>query len=111
MATLNSVVILRGRECWDGRRAEALLEGVEKACGESRNKSVRAAWCLVKGVEGGELIKSKKFLATSLQLAQTLANQQLIFLVLSFMCNRFFNGVVSEQAEKSARAAYVNARK
>ena len=27
------------------------------------------------------------------------------------MCHRFFNGVVSEQAEKSARAAYLNSKK
>lgn len=27
------------------------------------------------------------------------------------MCHRFFNGVVSEQAEKSARAAWINSKK
>ena len=34
-----------------------------------------------------------------------------MFVVLSFMCQRFFSGVVSEQAEKSARAAWVNSKK
>lgn len=57
------------------------------------------------------LIGFRKFLATALQSAQQLANQQIIFIVLSFMCHRFFNGVVSEQAEKSARAAYLNSKK
>lgn len=57
------------------------------------------------------LTSFRKFLATALQSAQQLANQQIIFIVLSFMCHRFFNGVVSEQAEKSARAAYLNSKK
>ncbi|KAF8427310.1 cohesin loading factor-domain-containing protein [Tirmania nivea] len=111
VATINTVIILRGSDHCDDRRADSLLRTIERACSETKNALVKAAFCCVKGTERGELIKSKKFLATGLQMAQQLFNQQIMFVVLSFMCQRFFSGVVSEQAEKSARAAWVNSKK
>ncbi|RPB16123.1 hypothetical protein P167DRAFT_469987, partial [Morchella conica CCBAS932] len=108
ISTLNSVLILRAA---DPVRAEALLAGVEKACGATKNGLLRAAYTCVKATERGELVKTKNWLSVALQLATQCANQQMTYIVLNFMCQRFFTGVVSEQAEKSARAALQNAMK
>lgn len=108
ISKLNSILILRAH---DPRRAESLLAGVERYCTASRNLLVRAAYTSVKATEKGELVKTKNYLSVALQLATQCANQQMTFIVLNFMCSRFFAGVVSEQAEKSAKAALQNAMK
>ncbi|KAI5849558.1 cohesin loading factor [Morchella snyderi] len=106
ISALNSVLILRGA---DPARAEAVLAGVEKACGATKNGLLKAAYTCVRATERGELVKTKNWLSVALQLATQCANQQMTYIVLNFMCQRFFTGVVSEQAEKSARAALQNA--
>ena len=82
---------------------------VEKPCMSTKNYLMKAAYMAVKATERGELVKTKNYLSLALQLATQTTNQQLTFILLSFMCHRFFSGVVSEQAEKSARAALQNA--
>lgn len=59
MATMNTVLILRGEEQRDDRRADSLLRGIERICLESKNNLIKAAFYCVKGTERGELIKSK----------------------------------------------------
>ncbi|KAL7266216.1 hypothetical protein RUND412_011247 [Rhizina undulata] len=108
MARLNSILILRSR---DPRATDALLASVEKACMASKNKLIKSAFMTVKATERGELVKTKNYLSMALQLASQATNQQLTYVILSFMCHRFFTGVVSEQAEKSSRAALLNAKK
>ncbi|KAG0129830.1 cohesin loading factor [Tuber indicum] len=106
ISKLNSIIILRPR---DSRAAEHLMTTVEKPCTSTKNYLMKAAYMAVKATERGELVKTKNYLSLALQLATQTTNQQLTFILLSFMCHRFFSGVVSEQAEKSARAALQNA--
>lgn len=103
---LNSIFILRSR---DPQKAELLMSEVDKRCSSAKNMLIKAAYMVVKATEKGELVKTKNYLSMALQLATQTTNQQLTFIVLSFMCHRFFSGVVSDQAEKSAKAALQNA--
>lgn len=108
ISKLNSILILRTH---DPRGAEALLSSIERYCTASKNLLLKAAYTSVKATEKGELVKTKNYLSVALQLATQCTNQQMTFIVLNFMCHRFFAGVVSEQAEKSAKAALQNAMK
>lgn len=108
IAKMNQILILR---TYDPVQASALMASIEKPCTVSKNALFRAAFLAVKATERGELVKTKNHLAMALQMATGAANQQLTYIVLSFMYHRFFAGVVSEQAEKSARAALQNAKK
>lgn len=84
---------------------------LERLCVNHRNNLIHAAYKAVKATEHGELVKTKNHLSDALRLASKAGNVQLTFIVLNFMCHRFFSGVVSEQAEKSAKAAWQNAKK
>lgn len=108
ISKLNSTLILRLRS---PSEAETLLSSVERYCGNSKNALIRAAYATIKATEKGELVKTKNYLSMALQFAAQCSNQQLTYIILSFMCHRFFAGVVSEQAEKSAKAALQNAKR
>lgn len=84
---------------------------VERFCTPHKNDLITAAYVAVKATERGELVKTKNYLSLALRTAAAASNVQLTFIVLNFMCHRFFAGVVSEQAEKSAKAAMQNAKK
>lgn len=108
IAKLNSVLILRSS---DQQQAEYLMSTLEPRCLHHRNEHIKAAFIAVKSSQRGELVKTKNLLSLALRCASGASNHQLTFIILSFMCQRFFQGVVSEQAEKSARAALQNANK
>jgi hypothetical protein len=108
ISKLNSILILR---LHDPAHAEALLTSIERFCAAHKNDLIKAAYITVKATERGELVKTKNYLSLALRNAAAAGNVQLTFIVLNFMCHRFFSGVVSEQAEKSAKAAMQNAKK
>jgi hypothetical protein len=95
----------------DPPKAESLLASIERLCPQHKNELLKAAYTTVKATERGELVRTKNYLSVALRQATCTSNVQLTFIVLNFMCHRFFAGVVSEQAEKSARAALQNAKK
>jgi len=105
---LNTILILRIHNPPD---ADMLMRPLEKQCTMHKNEMIKAAYLAVKATERGELVKTKNHLSLALQYAVAVGNVQLTFIVLNFMCSRFFSGVVSEQAEKSAKAAMQNAKK
>ncbi|KAF8248864.1 hypothetical protein K440DRAFT_599777 [Wilcoxina mikolae CBS 423.85] len=108
IAKLNSILILR---LHDASQASSLLSSIERFCTSTKNDLLKAAFITVKSTERGELVKTKNYLSHALRTAAAAGNVQLTFIVLNFMCHRFFAGVVSEQAEKSAKAAMQNAKK
>lgn len=57
------------------------------------------------------LTRNRKFLSQSLEQAKQIGNNQIVFICLAFMSHRFFANIVSDQAEKAARAAFFNAKK
>jgi hypothetical protein len=105
---LNSILIQR---IHNPSTAEHLLSSIERIGAVHKNELLRAAFITVKATERGSLVTTKNYLSTALRQAAAAGNVQLTFIVLNFMCHRFFNGVVSEQAEKSAKAAMQNAKK
>lgn len=108
-AKLNTILILRLQ---DKPHADYLMSTLEPRCSNHRNENIKAAFIAVKATdETHPLVKTKNFLSLALRCASAAANHQLTFVILAFMCKRFFSGVVSEQAEKSARAALQNANR
>jgi hypothetical protein len=105
---LNSILIQR---IHNPSAAEHLLTSIERLGAVHKNELLRAAFITVKATERGSLVTTKNYLSAALRQAAAAGNVQLTFIVLNFMCHRFFNGVVSEQAEKSAKAAMQNAKK
>ncbi|KAA8913163.1 cohesin loading factor [Sphaerosporella brunnea] len=108
ISKLNSILIQR---IHNPPAAENLLASIERLGVTHKNELLRAAFIAVKATERGSLITTKNYLSTALRQAAAAGNVQLTFIVLNFMCHRFFNGVISEQAEKSAKAAMQNAKK
>ena len=108
IARLNCILILRRH---NPNEAENLMYPLERLCLNHKNDLIHAAYKAVKATEHGELVKTKNYLSDALRLASKAGNIQLTFIVLNFMCHRFFAGVVSEQAEKSAKAAMQNAKR
>jgi len=108
ISKLNQILILRPQ---NPSEADALLTSVERYCPQHKNELLKAAYIAVKATARGELVKTKNYLSLALRHAAAAGNVQLTFIVLNFMCHRFFSGVVSEQAEKSAKAAWQNAKK
>jgi hypothetical protein len=127
MAGLNAAVILRGDEINDIETSNQLLAAAERPCLESRNRQLNAAFLCAKATASHELLQSKydlpieqvgsvlkprrKFLSQSLEMAKQIGNNQVVFICLAFMSHRFFANIVSEQAEKATKAAYINAKK
>lgn len=105
LATLNSIIILRKKGEED--QAEMQLAAVEPYCLAHRNKSLLSACYLIKASMQGpnSIIKTKQFLQSSIQAAQTTQNQQLLCVAMNIMSNDFFHNIVGNQAIKSARAA------
>lgn len=57
------------------------------------------------------ILRTKQHLGAALATAQQIGNTQIISLSLALMTDKFFRGVVGDQAEKSARASSATARK
>lgn len=108
ISKLNQILILRPQ---NPSEADALLSSVERFCPQHKNELLKAAYITIKATARGELVKTKNYLSLALRHAAAAGNVQLTFIVLNFMCHRFFSGVVSEQAEKSAKAAWQNAKR
>jgi hypothetical protein len=57
------------------------------------------------------ILRTKQYLGAALATARKIGNAQIISLSLAMMTDKFFRGVVGDQAEKSARASSAMARK
>ncbi|CCX09270.1 Similar to MAU2 chromatid cohesion factor homolog; acc. no. O94459 [Pyronema omphalodes CBS 100304] len=108
ISKLNSILILR---LHDPLGAEALLQTIERFAAVHKNELIKAAYLTIKATERGTLVQTKNYLSTALRVASIAGNSQLTYIILNFMSHRFFSGVVSEQAEKSSKAAMQNARR
>src|SRR4051794_39402204 len=106
LASLNSVFIWRDVNRPQYHKIDPMLEKVAPLCESHPNLDLQAAFNLVKAVgnPNDPIIKTKTFLQLAMKGAQSVANNQLLSITLSFMSWKYFRGVVGEQAEKSARA-------
>jgi Cohesin loading factor len=113
LASLNSILILRGLPEPDQDFINEMLSRVEPFCLSHSDQNIKAAYYFVKAIycASDPLIKSKQFLQLALKTAKGIANNQLTLITLNFMSWKFFRGVVGEQAEKSSRASLRLAKK
>ena len=113
LASLNSILMIRDPSHPQHSKTDLLIAEVEPLCQPHPNKNIQAAFYLVKATAHPDdtIINTKQYLQHSLQAAKSALNGQLTGVILNFMCNRFFKGVVGDQAEKSARAGLKLARR
>ena len=117
LAGLNSVLIIHQPSHPNHSQLPALLTSLEALALSHQSRNVRAAYHLVRGIsfdtqsEQTSIIKTKDNLQTVLQDAKRTANIQLMCIILNFMAERFFRGVVGEQPQKSARSGVSLARR
>ncbi|KAH0535956.1 hypothetical protein FGG08_007152 [Glutinoglossum americanum] len=113
LASLNSILILRGLPQPDQEFINKIFSRVEPFCVSHSDQNIKAAYYFIKAIycASDPLIKSKQFLQHALKTAKGITNNQLTFITLNFMSWKFFRGVVGEQAEKSSRASLRLAKK
>jgi hypothetical protein len=115
LALMNSLWIL---QCDPQRNLEhnsALLSALERLCTDHRNKEIQTAFNLLRATVDTDpatpQTKTKMFIRAALAGAKLTQSIHLICMTLNLMCNKFFVGIVGDQAEKSAMAASVQAKK
>ncbi|KAI9891439.1 MAG: hypothetical protein M1814_002758 [Vezdaea aestivalis] len=104
LANLNLALMLHGSS--ESHRVEGLLVDLEPLCVTHPNRSLKAAFSVVKAAlqPHNAIVNTKNLLQNALSAAKSLANSQLVSMTLNIMSARFFSGVVGDQAEKMARA-------
>ncbi|KAG0648326.1 hypothetical protein D0Z07_5190 [Hyphodiscus hymeniophilus] len=115
LAGLNALWILQHVDRQDPDVNTKLVTKIEANCTRHSNRDIRTAFYLVlatvKVNPPAPLWKIKKDLGNALSGAQATANTQFLCITLNVMCSKFFANVVGDQAEKSAMAAAVQAKK
>jgi hypothetical protein len=115
LAALNTIWILQHADRQDRHVNTTLITKLEEICESHPNKDIQTAYNLVVATVNvnppAPLIKIKKYLGNALAGAKATGNTQFICFTLNIMCGKFFANVVGEQAEKSAMAASMQARK
>jgi hypothetical protein len=115
LATMNSLWILQCDPQRDLEGNSALLDTLERFCTDHPNKEIQTAFNLVRATVDTEpatpQTKTKMFIRAALAGAKMTQSIHLICITLNLMCNKFFVGIVGDQAEKSAMAASVQAKK
>ena len=115
LAALNTLWILQEAPRQDMTRNATLVARLEPLCTNHANKDIETAFNLVQATVNTDpatpLYTIKSALKAALSGAQSTANTQFLCITLNVMCARFFANVVGAQAEKSALAASMQAKK
>ncbi|KAE8446148.1 hypothetical protein EG329_012521 [Mollisiaceae sp. DMI_Dod_QoI] len=115
LAALNTLWILQDKPRLDPSYNVVLMDRLGQLCENHPNKDIETAFHLIAATVNTnpptELFRIKGYLRAALNGAQTTGNTQFLCITLNVMCSRFFSGVVGDQAEKSAKAASVQAQK
>ena len=115
LATLNRVFILRMTDDEESVQAENLIIAIESYCLNHSNKSLVAAFHLVKATASGTektILKAKQYLQSAIQASKAAANSQLLCILMNFMTNNYFGQkIVGDQAERAAGVGRALAKK
>lgn len=112
LAILNRILILKHPSHPQHAQIHDLVAQISPHMHHTSNKYLKASNSLVRAsMELETSLHLKHGLQHALEQAQQISNQHIIAIVLSLMTWRYFRGVVSPQAEKSARAARAMADK
>ena len=114
LAALNALWINQDQDRRDANRNTALIEKLGPLCRNHPNTDIETAYNLIVATITTNpptlMFEIKKYLRTALNGAQATGNTQFLCITLNVMCNRFFSGVIGDQAEKSALAASMQAK-
>lgn len=112
LAHLNSILILHQQPNSGNVSIPALIASLDPLCGASSNRNIQAATNLIRAcvADGETMIVTKRYLEQALPVARQMANTQLTCMALNLVGWKFLRGVISEQAEKGARAALSTAK-
>jgi hypothetical protein len=115
LAALNTLWILQEDYRKDPTKNTTLVARLEPLCTNHSNKDIVTAFNLILATVNtnppAPLYTIKSSLNAALSGAMSTANTQFLCITLNVMCARFFANVVGAQAEKSAMAASVQAKK
>lgn len=114
LAALNQLSIYQESKRQDKAKNKVLLEQLKTRCENHANKHIETAWNVLAAAIVTEppmaMHETKAHLKKALNGASSTKNTQFLCITLSLMFNHFFSNIVGEQAEKSARAASVQAQ-
>ncbi|KAL8781728.1 MAG: hypothetical protein Q9194_000232 [Teloschistes cf. exilis] len=115
LSIFNSILIIRDPSHPSHGFLSSLMSSLEPHLSRIKNsKTLASAYNIILATPldpPPTIVKTKQYLQHALQAARSVSNNQLICITLNFMSHKFFKGVVGEQAEKSARASEILARK
>ena len=113
LAAMNSLLIIREVSHPQHHLAENLLTGIEPLCLTHPNKSIVSAFHLIKATTNSKdsIVKTKQCIKSALQAAKSISNQQLLCISMNLMTAMFFTDIMGEQAEKSAKAGRLLAKR
>lgn len=112
LAALNKAFITHPPSHPQNSQLPQLLQTLEPLIHSGHNKHLQASYSLLLAVlSDNSILKQKQFLNNALQTAQSIGNAQIPGLTLALMQDKFFKGVVGEQAVKCAKAASHQARR
>lgn len=113
LSTLNSVLILR-TDPNQHANIQSILPHLERLCHDHPDKSFAAAYNLVVVASSAPalpVLRTKHLLSTSMEDAKKVSNTHLICVIMTLMNATFFQNIVGEHAEKSARLGQKLAQK
>lgn len=115
LSALNCIWIEQHSSRVNFESTTAMLAKLQPLCADHTNKDIQTAYNLVKATAATSppepMLNIKNYLRFALAGAQATSNTHFLSITLCVMSSKFFVGVVGEQAEKSARAASVQAKK
>jgi hypothetical protein len=113
LATLNRIWVLSDPQHRDDAKIGELLDLLKPLCEDSLDMERRMAYDLVAASiqPRTSVTKIKNHIQKALTVAQGMGNSHFLSMALNLMRDRIFNGVVGEQALKSAKAALAQAKK
>ncbi|OBT99118.1 hypothetical protein VE01_02297 [Pseudogymnoascus verrucosus] len=115
LAAMNSLWIMQCDPQVDLEQNARLLAMLEPWGANNANKEVEAVYNLLRAsVEtrpATTQTQSKAYIRAAMEVARNMKNVHLICVVLNLMCEKYFGGIVGDQAEKSAVAASTQAKK
>jgi hypothetical protein len=108
LAAINTVLIVHLPSHPSHNRLPELLAALDGIDKQTQSRNMRGAYSLIRSISfstQSEILKTKENLTRVLHDAKSTANNQLICLSLNFMTEKFFAGLLGEQAQKSAVTA------
>jgi Cohesin loading factor len=114
LAAMNTILIIRSPSHPQHHLLQTILASIEPLINSTPYKTIQASYSLILSTlaeSSTTILKTKQHLGNALSTAQASGNAQVTALTLILMSDKFFKGVVGDQAMKCAKAASHQARR